>query len=247
VLPPQPSADPNSGQPQPPNVVLPNGSTASVGVQATLSNGLDKPVVVSVGPTGIFVENGNTVNGNPPGPGQVTPAPVPNNPADTIAPVAIATIAGAIISAAPAASTIVFQSQTLTLGGPAITVEGTNVVATFGSQGLVVQSAGGAVSSYTLPVAGPAFTGSIIGTVHGTALTVAASGSLVIVGTEALILNGPRVTLSSNEVLSLGPNGVVVQVPGGGVETFTLPKVGSTTSVSTTSPGPGVFIANSKF
>jgi hypothetical protein len=235
-----------SGQADSPDIILPNGSTANVGTQVTLTSGVDNPVVVSVGASGIYVASNSvasTYYTNPVGPGQVTPTAVPN----TAALVPIGTIAGVVVSAAAGASTVVFQAQTITFGGSPVTLAGTNVVATLGSEGLVVQSEGGIVSSYTLPVAGPAVTGSIIGTVNGEILTAAPGANSVFIGSQTLVLGGLPVTLSDHEVLSLGSSGVVVQIPGGGVVTFPLPILGSSTSVSTTSQGPGVFIANSKF
>jgi hypothetical protein len=258
VVPPQPSsisiitvvgANTIIAQPDTPNIVLPNGSTVGVGSQVTLTEGLETPAVVLVGASGIYISNDNvavTQHTNPVDLGHIAPTPVQNTPGNVPALLPIATVAGEPVSAAAGASIVVIHSQTVTFGGSPVTLPGTNVVATLGAAGLVVQSEGGAASVYTLPVAGPAVTGSIIGTVNGAALTIIPGGNLVSVGTQIVVLGGPLVTLSSHEVLSLGSSGVVVQVPGGRVQTFPLPTIASATSLTTTSGGPGVFIANSE-
>ena len=163
----------------------------------------------------------------------------PNTAAVGQAPTPIATVAGVEITATPGASTIVYQGQTITSGGDVVTLAGTNIVASLGSSGLIVQSAGGAVTTYSIPAAVPVPTGSIIGTVAGYVITAAPGASSVAIGSQTLVLGGAPITLSGNQVLSLGTNGIVVQAPGGGVQTLPLPTTAPTTN------GPGVFIANS--
>ncbi|KAG9237259.1 hypothetical protein BJ875DRAFT_540615 [Amylocarpus encephaloides] len=250
-----------SAQAGSPNVILPNGSTANVGAQVTIAvnsntnsnnnnnnnnvnvNNVNN-IVVSVGSSGIFVASGNAPSTYYPNPvfvAQIPPTAGPNAAATGQMPTPIATIGGEVISAAPGASIIVYKGQTLTSGGPPVTLAGTDIVATLGSSGLIVQGPGGSIATYSVPqqaAASPAITSAaIIGTVNGEVISVTAGASSIIVGGQTLKLGGPLVTLSNNEVLSLGPSGIVVQAPGGGVRT-----IGSASQ--TTALGPAVFIAD---
>jgi hypothetical protein len=135
----------------------------------------------------------------------------------------IATIAGQVISALPGASTIVFEGQTLSIGGSPVTLPA-NIVASVGPSGLVVQYPGGGVSSFTLPTTLPDVSG-IVGTVDGSVISAVsgAGGSKVVIGSQTLTVGGTPITLGSNDVISLGASGVVVQKPGGGITTLAVP------------------------
>lgn len=245
-----------SAQADSPNIILPNGSTANVGIVATITtpDNNKPPVVVSVAPSGVYVVSGgdgSTPNNFYPNPVVVNPgAPTqlatPGGVVDQT-PNPIATVAGEVVNAVPGASTVVIKGQTLTAGGAPVTISGTDIVATLGSQGLTVQSAEGAVSSYALPTpASPASPGitapAIIGTINGNVVTAAPGASSVVVGSETLKLGGPPITLSNNEVISLGSSGIVVQEPGGGVKTLPL----ATVSGSKAALGTADLIASSK-
>lgn len=241
-----------SAQADSPNIILPNGSTANVGTVATIINPDNNkpPVVVSVAPSGVYVVSGgdgstpNNFYANPVVINQGAPTPVANVEQT---PKPIATIGGEVVNAIPGASTVVIKGQTLTAGGAPMTISGTDIVAILGSQGLTVQSAGGAVSSYALPTpASPASPGitttAIIGTINGNVITAAPGASSVVVGSETLKMGGPPITLSNNEVISLGSSGIIVQAPGGIVKTLPL----STVSDSKSAMGTADLIASSK-
>ncbi|CAG8952317.1 hypothetical protein HYFRA_00001062 [Hymenoscyphus fraxineus] len=228
-----------------PNIILPDGLTANVGSLAMITNSDNNkaPIVVSVAPSGIYVVSvgdGSTPSQFYPNPvvvnsGAPTPLAnpeVPNQPSKPIA-----TVAGEVINIIPGASTIVIKGQTISSGGTPVAIAGNEIVATLGSSGLIVQSAGGAVSTYAIPTPVAPFqpaitTPSIIGTVNGNAIIAAPGGSSVIIGSETLKIGGSPMTLSGEEVISLGPSGIIVQEAGGGVKTLSLPPVATSTSNS---------------
>jgi hypothetical protein len=226
-------------------VVLPNGSTAKPGSVATITDSNSKPVVVSVGSSGVFI--GGTSQGDPtsffanPTPPH-GPPPLP--PTST----AIAVIGGQTISAAPGDSTILINGQTITSGGSAVTLAGSNNVASLGSSGLVVQFPSGTVSTFTLPTATPDW---VTANVDGITVSASAGATVVWVGSLPVTSAGAMVTVG-NDVVSLGPNGLEVMMPGGGVTTFSLPvKVATSTAVevlttdTTSSKALGPIIASS--
>lgn len=133
-------------------VILPNGSTASVGSVATLTDANGSEAVVSVATSGVFVagsDSSSTFYANPTVANQV----------DASTSTAIATIAGQVISAAPGDSTVIINGQAITSGGQAVTLAGTNNVASVGSEGLIVQYPSGSVSTYAIPKSTPAAAG----------------------------------------------------------------------------------------
>lgn len=201
-----------SAAPDSSNVVLPNGSTASVGVVLTLTDSNNVPVIVSVGSSGLVVTGTGVSSTYYPNPAMAATTPA-------VAPVPVATIGGQVISAAPGASTVVIGGQTVTSGGVAITIPGSNAIATFGSSGLIIQQAGGAVATYAIPSASAV----VVGTINGIPITAAPGASTIVYGTQTMTMGGAPITLSNHEVLSLGPNGIIEQIPGGGVKTIALP------------------------
>ena len=115
---------------------------------------------------------------------------------------------------------MVINGQTITSGGNAVTLTGSNNVATLGASGLVVQSPGGGVTTFALPTAAPS-PGRVVGTLEG--LPVSASGASVVwIGTQAVTQGGPVATISGNDVVSLGPSGLQVMKPGGEVTTLSI-------------------------
>lgn len=220
-------------------VVLPNGSTAKPGSVATITDSNSKPIVVSVGSSGVFI--GGTSQGdstsffaNP------TLPPGPPPPTST----AIGVIGGHTISAAPGDSTLVIDDQTITSGGNAVTLAGLNNVVSLGSSGLVVEFPGGTVSTFTLPTATPDW---VTTTVDEITVSASAGASVVLVGNQAVTSGGSAVTVG-NDVVSLGSSGLEVMMPGGRVTTLSFaPKAEASTAAggTTSSNALGPIIASS--
>ena len=219
-------------------VVLPNGSTAKPGSVATITDSNSKPVVVSVGTSGVFI--GDTSQGDSKTFYSNPPAPTPPPPQT---PKVIATIGGQPISAAPGDSKVIINGQTITSGGNVVTLAGSNNVASLGASGLVVEGPGGSVSTFALPTTAPSV-GGVVGTVEG--IAVSASGASVVwVGSQAVTQGGEVATISGNDVVSLGPSGLQIMKPGGGVSTLSIPAQQATgTGASPTKP-LGSIIASS--
>ena len=172
--------------------------------------------VIQLTPSGVVVNDGS---------GGASTYTIPTVAA---APTPIATIGGQVISAAPGASTILVGGQTLTAGGVPVTLSGSNNVASLGPSGLVVQYPGGSVSSFARPTAAPSAE-ALIGTIAGLSFSVPASASVISIGSQGVTLGGSPVTVS-NDVVSLGPSGLAIQLPGGGVSTIAPEAVTSTSS-----------------
>jgi hypothetical protein len=117
-----------------------------------------------------------------------------------------------------------------------ITLVGTNNVATLGPDGLIIQFPSGSVSTYTLPTPAPTAAG-IMGIVDGYAISAAAGASSLVIGSQTVTLGSSPITLANNDVVSLGPTGLVVQMPGGVVTTMSAPGVSSIMSSAMTSSG----------
>jgi hypothetical protein len=158
----------------------------------------------------------------------------------TVAPTPIATVGGQVISAAPGDSTVVINGQIITAGGAPITLAGSNNVASLGASGLVVHYPGGSISTYALPTAAPS-AGAIVGTVEGIPISVSAGASVISIGSQIVTLGGPPVTIAGNDVVSLGPSGLEIQMPGGGVSTLPAGAEASAAGgiVTSLSTGPG--------
>jgi hypothetical protein len=124
---------------------------------------------------------------------------------------------------------VVINGQTITSGGNAVALTGSNNVATLGASGLVVQIPGGGVTTFALPTAEPS-PGRVFGTVDG--LAVSASGASVVwIGTQAVTQGGPVATISGSDVVSLGPSGLQVMKPGGEVTTLSVPPQQTSSSM----------------
>jgi hypothetical protein len=202
-------------------IILPGDSTATIGQVATVTDSSGSKAIVSVGTYGIYIAGVGT-DFNPTFYANPTVEATPISAA-----IAIATIAGQVVSAAPGAPSVVINGQTVTLEGQAITLAGTNDVVTLGLKGLVVQYPSGTVSTFAIP-ATPTHQAAV--TIAGYIVTATAGVSAIVIGGQTATLGGQAVTLTNGDVVSLGSGGMVVQIPGGGVSTATLPVVSASQS-----------------
>lgn len=119
------------------------GQTITSGAPAITLSGSSS--ILSLGSQGLVVQESNGVVSTYSIPAA---APVP-----ALVSSAIATLAGGeVVSAGAGKSNVVLGSQSLVLNGPAITLSN-SAVATLGAAGLIVQYAGGIVSTISLPAA----------------------------------------------------------------------------------------------
>ena len=167
------------------------------------------------------------------------------------APTAIATVGGEVISASPGASTVVIKGQTATIGGAPITLAGSNIVATLGPSALIIQYPNGVASTYALPSAAAKTTlpPGVPITVGGQVISIAPGASTLVLGTQTLKIGGPAMTIAGNQVVSLSPAGLIVQLPGGGVKTLVLTSgsySATATAGSSSTNAVGGIIASSK-
>ncbi|KAF4635416.1 hypothetical protein G7Y89_g2681 [Cudoniella acicularis] len=193
--------------------------TASIGGPAITVSGQG---VVSLSPSGLVVSSANG--------GIATYALPQNSPSSSSSPI-VTLPGGGIISAAAGASSVVYGSQTASVGGPAITVSGQGVVSLSPSGLVVSNSVNGLVSTYALP--SPTFAQSIAVVGGQTISGLAIGSSVAIIAGQTVSIDGSVATISGNQVISLGPSGVVVQLPGGGVTTISVP---TPTASPTSSP-----------
>lgn len=145
---------------------------------------------------------------------------------------AIATLPNSvIISGAAGDSSILIGSQTLSAGGPPITVTEGGVLSLATSGGGLIISNSGSVSTILLPTSTPqAPPATTLGIVAGQTISGAIIGSSQLaVGSQTLSIGGSAVTLAGNQVASLGSSGLVIQAPSGVVSTFAIPT--STTAI----------------
>ena len=188
-------------------IIIPGAPQASIGAVATLTDSNNNGVIVSVGSSGIYVGTGASASfiANPTSPPLVAPiAGVPTP---------IATLGGEIIQAIPGATTLVVKGQTLTAGGPPVTISGTENVAILGHNGLIIQYPGGTASYFPLPTAAPA------------QINVSTDGSTIVYEGKTLSVGGPPATIADGAVASLGPSGVVIQRPSGTESTISLSQL----------------------
>ncbi|TAQ90994.1 hypothetical protein B7494_g726 [Chlorociboria aeruginascens] len=193
-------------------IVLPNGSTASVGAVVTLSGGAS-PVTVSVGSSGVNFGGG----------GQTTYVPLPTSSSTPVA-VAIATIGSNVISAVPSATSVVIGSQTAYLNGAAVTQDGNAVKLT--PTGVVVGNlTDGSTNTYNLPTqAAQPVAAMPFATVGGQVISATPGATAVTIGGQAVTSNGSPITLAgSNAVATLGSSGLIIQYSAGIVSSFALP------------------------
>lgn len=195
------------------------GQTALLnGPAVTVSN-----TVVNLTPSGVVVSPANG------GPASIFAIPTIASQPNAGAPTPIATVAGQVIAAAPGASTVMIGGQVVTSGQAAVTIAGSNNVASLGAAGLVVMYPGGAVSTFAVPppVPTPAPAGAaVVGTVAGIPITASPGASEIAIAGQTVSLGGSPITIDGNNIVSLGANGIIVQMPGGGVSTIALAAAG---------------------
>jgi hypothetical protein len=246
-------------------VVLPDGSTATVGSVTTLTDSNNAPVVASVDTSGIYLEGTDSssiylpnptadassayliqpvsiiktdssvillsphsgsvtidINGAAPSTAALLTSAINQYSSADASP--IATIGNQTISAAPGASTLVVEGQTISVGGSPITLTENNAVASLAPSGLEVQYSDGPVSSFALPTSNPITDPTPIATIGSQIISATPGASTLIIGDQTLSVGGPAATLSENNaVASLAPSGLVVEYPGGGASVFVVP------------------------
>ncbi|PQE34065.1 hypothetical protein CJF32_00002895 [Rutstroemia sp. NJR-2017a WRK4] len=121
----------------------------------------------------------------------------------------------------------VVAGHTLTAGGPVATLSG-GEIASLGSSGVVVQAAGGTITTIPVPTYNtqpPASTLTSAAVVFGQTMTVSAieGNSVAIIAGQTLTSGGPVATISGGNVVSLGVSGVVVQGSNGKATTIAMP------------------------
>jgi hypothetical protein len=203
----------------------PGATAVLVGIQTLSING---PAItfsskaIQLTPSNIFISEMNS--------GSVSILELPGQFTAGVPPVTIATIGSQTISAAPGASTVVVQGQTLSAGGSPITLSA-NIVASLGISGTIIQYPGGGVSSVALPTAVPQIgvTGRgrneeiPIATIASQVISALLRASTIAFQGQTLSIDGSPVTLPANIVASVGLSDLGVHYPGGGVSSFTLP------------------------
>ncbi|GAB7362869.1 hypothetical protein MBLNU230_g3171t1 [Neophaeotheca triangularis] len=186
-----------------PNVVALGQGSLSVGGSATTING----AVVSLAPKGLVISSKGAA-------ATVIPfAPRPAE-ADTSAPQAVVTIGSTTFTAEAEnnPSIVKFGSGSLSIGGPATTID--NVVVSLAQNGLAV-STNGQSSATTIPLSSAATPSEAVqailtfGTSTLTAYQVANSPGLVVLDGTTLTADGHEVTISGT-VVSLASTGIVV-------------------------------------
>jgi hypothetical protein len=181
-------------------------------------------------------------------------------PQQSSMPVNVGVVNGQSISVAPApaqkSSIAVIGDQTITLGGPAVTISGGANVASLGSSGVVIQAPSGTI---TIPVTSNTQVSTNIAVVNGQSISVAPvigqSLSETVVDGVSLSVGAPAATISGGYVVSLGSSGIVVQASGSTMTTIAVaPEAtnlanvgvinGQTISIAAGSPsGPNTPIA----
>ncbi|KAM3073701.1 hypothetical protein ACMFMF_006904 [Clarireedia jacksonii] len=201
----------------------PGDSAIVIGSQTASLQG--QPITVSssiiqLTPSGlaiINVDGGSSSIYTLPSPGKATASAAQN-------PQPIATLPNAqVVSASAGASTLLVGSQTLTFGGPAVTLAGSESIATFAADGLVIEGSSGEKSTYAIPSSFATAAASQPLATIGSEIIVAPSldASALVIGSQTLALNGPALTLAdSDAVATLGAEGLIVEYPGGVVSTY---------------------------
>ena len=151
----------------------------------------------------------------------LVPPPAPTAGSGSLGPGMILTLGGQTYTANSAGAFVV-GSQTLTAGGPAVTVDGTNDSLQATPPAAVIDG-----STQLLGTAGPTRAPAVI-TFDGSTFTADQRGDFVLSG-RTLIPGGPPVTIGTN-VVSLAPGGSVVVVDG---TTLTVAGTGATSSAQT--------------
>ncbi|RDW59122.1 hypothetical protein BP5796_12046 [Coleophoma crateriformis] len=196
------------------SVVIGSHTLAQGSPGITMSGG----EVISVEPSGLIVSN----TGN----GEVVTHSIPAAPMAAITPTPILTLPNSeIVSAVPGASSVVIGSQTLSQGSPAITIAGGEVVSLTPS-GLAVSNIDGSEAvTYPLPILSAAARPTpTLGIVAGYTISGEAVGaSAAVIDGQTLTLGGAAITLSGNQVATLGSSGLMIAAPGGLVTTLAIP------------------------
>lgn len=220
-------------------VILPNGSTARPGSVATITDSHSQPVVVSVAKSGVFI-------GRKSGSSSFIPNP-------TIAAVPIGTMGNHVISAAPDATSVTIGTKTAFLNGPPVTVSG-SIFRLTPTGVVVVNKDSTSSTTYKVPSFGSPSSSDSKLVIDGIIISIESGASTIAIGDQTITYGGSLVTLSNHDVLSLGPSGLVIQMPSGGVSTVTIPPSttaqdsGSTMrgmSTGSQSTGIGYIIASS--
>jgi hypothetical protein len=173
--------------------------------------------VVSLSPSGIVIINNGLTTTRP----LHVVAPIANTPLFTLA--------------------TVFNGQTLTLNAPATFIPGIGTISLSPSGVIIINNdititstIPGFLPTLTLAYPLPAITVTIASETH---ILSAISPSTCIIDNQTLKLSGPLATVAGNQVVEFKEEGVVVQIPGGGVTTI---SIGTTPSTAALGPGTGI-------
>ncbi|PQE34121.1 ca2+modulated nonselective cation channel polycystin protein [Rutstroemia sp. NJR-2017a WRK4] len=218
------------------SAVVVGGQTASLqGQPITISSS-----IIQLTPSGLAIVNADS------GSSSIYALPTSAEAVASAAanPQPIATLPNAqVISASAGASTLLVGSQTLTSGGPAVTLSGSKSIATFAADGLVIEGSSGDKTTYALPASSAP--SQPIATIGNQIIAAPSAGaSSLIIGSQTLALNGPAVTLAgSNAVATLGAEGLIVAYPGGAVSTYSAAAPQAQKQTQTQSSGSSTITA----
>jgi hypothetical protein len=195
----------------------PGASTVQVGTQAVTAGGSEKTLsgnsVATLNPSGSLIIKGAS--------GVVSAYATPTVVASQIA---IATIGGQVVSAAPEASTVQIGTQVVTAGGAVVTLANNDVATLNPSGNLIIEGPSGVASTYGISPA-IATSQTIITTIAGQVISAAPGASTVKVGTQITTAGGSVITSAGrNNVATLNPSGnLIVEGPSGIVSTYKIP------------------------
>lgn len=192
------------------------GQTISIGGPAAILTGSN---IASLGASGVIIQ----------APAQIiTTIPVPSAQKD---PANMAIVNGQTISVVAGSSSLsipiaIVAQQTISAGGAAATLSG-GQIASLGTSGVVIQASGGysttvLVPSSTTPVNSASFVPAGVDGGQTISVEFIQGSSGAIVAGQTLSYGGPIATLSGENVVTFGVNGVVVQAPGGKVTTIPI-------------------------
>jgi hypothetical protein len=212
--------------PSHPGVYIYNGQTISVGGPAMTVGGS----IISAGPGGVVVS----------GPSGVQT-------------IAAGAVPGAVVADPSHPGVFVYNGQTISVGGPAMTVGGSTISA--GPGGVVINDASG--TRTIAPGQSGGFVGAMVFTAGGQTYTAAESQGangqdIVVIGSITLSAGGPAATLPNGQVVSVAPGGGLVvagqtlsgwQTSSGNVGSYILSGLGlsqkTTTNSATTTTSSG--------
>ena len=126
------------------------------------------------------------------------------------------------------------------------------VVVSVGTSGVYIAGSDSSSTYYPLPTTAatpPAPTGGagVVGIVDGYTISAVPGESAVVIGGQTVTFGGSLITLADHDVVSLGPNGLVVQMPGGGVTTISVALASAVDATASSGKGVGGAIASSIF